>query len=672
VKVTLFMKTIRYLLFLLLEMAACGASPTFDAVTAGTVTATTTLNAPASFTLPVAKISDLATWAGSTSLVTLGTGAITALTEDASPSAANDYVMIFDASANAYKKVKLELLGVNGGTGTLDLSGYTVILPTANHSLFLRKGTAAAVAAITLAEAEPAFATDTKTIYIGDGATAGGKGVDMLEAAQSITAIKTHTQAIPWIVTGGSGSATTVVRPVTFTIGSINQAPLLQWQALSLFKITQGSGGTATGGGVGGYTGDLTPAGFGVVGMTQGSGGNSSGGTGGYGGGFSMGAYPGLITFMGGNGGTSATVGVNGGSVRAINTPIIVQSGTGGTAGSAVGGNGGAGGGVTGGILLRGGNGGVGGTTGVGGDGGDANTVMYAIAGNGSNGSGATAGAVGGFTGQIRLDGGNASGTVIGGGGGLLDLRGVGTIAGGNLVLSGGINRITTSNSSGPQILYFLNNVTGTIVPAEGVTEWVPLTAETVVWNDDYLDETVHLAPAGTLAELTLSVPISDQARIGQVLRVFTTQKITALTMDGAGAPTFLGTALTTLKANSGAAFQCVAEDVWIRLDTIPVAEVTGSTPVTGATVSWNTHQLDETVYLTPAGTLATLTLSVPAVAASRIGQILRVFTTETLTAITMDGADAPTFQGTALTTLAAEAGAAFQCVAADVWIRLY
>lgn len=59
----------------------------------------------------------LSTWTGSTNLVTLGTGAITGLTEDTTPSTANDFVMTYDASATQLKKVKLANLGTGGGGG---------------------------------------------------------------------------------------------------------------------------------------------------------------------------------------------------------------------------------------------------------------------------------------------------------------------------------------------------------------------------------------------------------------------------------------------------------------------------------------------------------------------------------------------------------------------------
>ncbi len=57
-----FMKTIRSLFLVLGALFGAGAfaaSPTFDTVTATTVTASTTLNAPSSFTLAIGKITGL-------------------------------------------------------------------------------------------------------------------------------------------------------------------------------------------------------------------------------------------------------------------------------------------------------------------------------------------------------------------------------------------------------------------------------------------------------------------------------------------------------------------------------------------------------------------------------------------------------------------------------------
>lgn len=98
------------------------------------------------------------------------------------------------------------------------------------------------------------------------------------------------------------------------------------------------------------------------------------------------------------------------------------------------------------------------------------------------------------------------------------------------------------------------------------------------------------------------------------------------------------------------------------------------ASPTTGQTVT-ATANSNVTVYLTPAGTLATLTFSLPTDANSKNGQIVRLFTTQALTALTVNVAGSGTLKGTALTTLAANTGAAWQKVSSagnGTWIRLY
>lgn len=91
------------------------------------------------------------------------------------------------------------------------------------------------------------------------------------------------------------------------------------------------------------------------------------------------------------------------------------------------------------------------------------------------------------------------------------------------------------------------------------------------------------------------------------------------------------------------------------------------ATPTTGQTVVMNDNTLDGVLYLTPAGTLATLTVTLPTNANSRLGQIRRLSTTQELTGLTING-------GTVLnspTTLTANGTVAFQKVAASTWMRI-
>ena len=94
---------------------------------------------------------------------------------------------------------------------------------------------------------------------------------------------------------------------------------------------------------------------------------------------------------------------------------------------------------------------------------------------------------------------------------------------------------------------------------------------------------------------------------------------------------------------------------------------VQAATPTTGQTVVMTADARDRTLYLTPAGTLATLTVTLPADATSRVMQIARIATSQIITALTINGAT--TILAT-VTTLAI-GSVTFQKVAASTWIRV-
>jgi TRAP-type C4-dicarboxylate transport system substrate-binding protein len=93
-------------------------------------------------------------------------------------------------------------------------------------------------------------------------------------------------------------------------------------------------------------------------------------------------------------------------------------------------------------------------------------------------------------------------------------------------------------------------------------------------------------------------------------------------------------------------------------------------TPLTGATVTAAITGVNETAYITPAGTIAALTYVFPSDSNSRIGQVLRAVSTQTVTALTVSSAGL-TLLGTAVTALVANTPVSFQKVAASTWLRL-
>ena len=101
---------------------------------------------------------------------------------------------------------------------------------------------------------------------------------------------------------------------------------------------------------------------------------------------------------------------------------------------------------------------------------------------------------------------------------------------------------------------------------------------------------------------------------------------------------------------------------------------IAASSPVTGFATTVASGKHDYTYYLTPAGTLATGTFTLPTHANSSIGQIVRIFTTQNITSLTVNVAGSGTLQGAALTTLLANTGAAWQKVVSTgngTWIRI-
>lgn len=97
------------------------------------------------------------------------------------------------------------------------------------------------------------------------------------------------------------------------------------------------------------------------------------------------------------------------------------------------------------------------------------------------------------------------------------------------------------------------------------------------------------------------------------------------------------------------------------------------ATPATGFTII-ATPFVDQVHYLTPAGTLATGTFRLPSAANSLEGQIVRLHSTETQTALTVNVVGSGTINGTAVTALTADTSYAWQCVntaGTGTWIRI-
>lgn len=148
-----FMKLLRLILALCFIVETKAASPTFDTMTATTVTATTTLNAPSSFTLAVGKV---------TGLSTVGTNLIT-LTN---PSAISFIRLNANNTADALSAVNFRTaIGAGTGNGTVT----AVSVASANGISGSSSGGATPALTLALGDITPSsvFSADISAISLG-------------------------------------------------------------------------------------------------------------------------------------------------------------------------------------------------------------------------------------------------------------------------------------------------------------------------------------------------------------------------------------------------------------------------------------------------------------------------------------------------------------------------
>lgn len=103
-----------------------------------------------------------------------------------------------------------------------------------------------------------------------------------------------------------------------------------------------------------------------------------------------------------------------------------------------------------------------------------------------------------------------------------------------------------------------------------------------------------------------------------------------------------------------------------IIYDTKP--EIVTASPTTGQTVASPNTSRDKTIWITPAGTLLNLTVTLPSEATSVVGQVVRIGTSQAITNLTINGAT--TILNTAVT-LAINETVSYQKVAANTWVRI-
>jgi hypothetical protein len=133
---------------------------------------------------------------------------------------------------------------------------------------------------------------------------------------------------------------------------------------------------------------------------------------------------------------------------------------------------------------------------------------------------------------------------------------------------SGFVANIENDGALSSSQTYSVPNGSGTLALFPGVVAATPTTGFTIT-AARYTDQTHYLTPAGTLATGTFSLPTAANSRVGQIVRLWSTQIVTALTVNVAGGGTIRGSALTAAAVDVPYAWQCVSTagaGTWIRL----------------------------------------------------------------------------------------------------------
>lgn len=94
----------------------------------------------------------------------------------------------------------------------------------------------------------------------------------------------------------------------------------------------------------------------------------------------------------------------------------------------------------------------------------------------------------------------------------------------------------------------------------------VPLTGETVVCTDADNDAHLVLTPAGTLAELTITLPTNANSRVGQKVHISSSQILTSLTISGSGLTISNGPTTFAAVTSAFCTLQKVASGSWRRV----------------------------------------------------------------------------------------------------------
>lgn len=88
----------------------------------------------------------------------------------------------------------------------------------------------------------------------------------------------------------------------------------------------------------------------------------------------------------------------------------------------------------------------------------------------------------------------------------------------------------------------------------------VPTSGQTVAAAGNVSDYTLWLAPAATLAALTVNLPLDSLSQIGDIYRIGSSKTITALTLAG---PATIFDSASSLSPNQIVSYKKLAADTW-------------------------------------------------------------------------------------------------------------
>lgn len=231
-----------------------------------------------------------------------------------------------------------------------------------------------------------------------------------------------------------------------------------------------------------------------------------------------------------------------------------------------------------------------------------------------------------------------------------------------------------TSLAAGDAITFEYVSTTGVWVcvstpePRRVNTLTTPADGSTYTAEQTKFDGTHAFAPAAALATLAVELPANAVSIVGQRRTITTSKLVRSLTITSTGA-TILGN-VVTLAEGASLTFEKVADSYWACVSYPPPIRLTTFTsPASGDTVTLTQNHFDGTHGFAPAGTLATLTVVLPADAVSIVGQRRTIATSQTITSLSITSSGA-SILGT-VTTLPLYTSVTFQKMAAGFWQRV-